>query len=878
MEINEIKGIVLEILEDIDKSSQGSTTRRYNAFLRRIGMSKKKNLKVLDIFDTIFKKHNITLWSGETEYSEISLFDRGQTVTFKLQANTKRSRGRTSKTRKNSPKAAPEISNFREFKIKYKNAGSIDIERSDSGIILYKHQVEAINRLQEKIIKQNKNPFAGLLVLPTGGGKTLTAAHWIARNYLDKNKKVLWIAHRHELLDQAKKTFHELLAFKDIFQNRTRFNYRILSGIHDKPVNVKSTDDIIIASKDSLNAGFNHLYKNWIKGKTSEMLLVIDEAHHAVAKTYRKLIDNVKVKVDVFRMLGLTATPFRTAEDEQGLLHKVFYDDIIYKIDLRTLINRGILSEPIFEEVETNVDMTSILSDRDLENIRYFDIDVIGRKTAKTIAQNDKRNWTIVNKYKQNKKKYKQTLVFALNQDNAIALNKLFQENNIKSEYVLAAIRDQVTGVTISSKQNKDKIERFRKGQVDVLISVNILTEGVDVPNVQSVFLARPTISPILMTQMIGRGLRGEKAGGTKEAFIVSFIDDWKDKVAWINPEKLLIEENTDFNDTRTETKEKLVRLISIHKIEEFAILTNKIIDTATKEALEKLDFIERVPLGIYQFSILKQEKIDEGAKDKVDIRIEEREKNCEVLVYDNLKSSYAQFVNGLDRFFRDNKLTDKDFLTDEELGQYSAIIEEEFFHGCPKHPCYVPQDIKDIIQYYAQTDTLPKFIELSDREKYDINNVANEIKNLSDQEETERINILWESNENAWKAFFGFDNKRYFVQEIYLAKMKINHPELFKKQTIVPTDIKELREIEKLSMSELREEYPQYWKYLSDSVYEKYTDKDGYYFSAQSKYRSKYKLDFQIDHIIPMHNGGLTKIENLQLLTRQENARKGKK
>lgn len=61
-----------------------------------------------------------------------------------------------------------------------------------------------------------------------------------------------------------------------------------------------------------------------------------------------------------------------------------------------------------------------------------------------------------------------------------------------------------------------------------VLINVNILTEGIDLPQTKTVFLTRPTVSTILMTQMIGRSLRGEKAGGTKEAYVVSFIDDWQ--------------------------------------------------------------------------------------------------------------------------------------------------------------------------------------------------------------------------------------------------------------------------------------------------------------------------------------------------------------
>ena len=76
--------------------------------------------------------------------------------------------------------------------------------------------------------------------------------------------------------------------------------------------------------------------------------------------------------------------------------------------------------------------------------------------------------------------------------------------------------------------------------------------------------------------------------------------------------------------------------------------------------------------------------------------------------------------------------------------------------------------------------------------------------------------------------------------------------------------------------MSDLRDLAPEYWKQLSDTVYNKHKDENGNYISASGSYKSKNKLDFQIDHIKSMHNGGLTELDNLQLLTRSENALKG--
>ena len=856
MELKDIKETCKEIVELINESGRGLIYRNYETFLDWFGMTSRRNFDLLEKVDYQLKKHGVTVWVGREELTSVADFRRGETITFRLNGeSSEESRFRNEGTKK----------------VSYKNAGTIQIVDEESGINLYKHQEEAIEKLHATIIKTNKNPFAGLLVLPTGGGKTLTAAYWLAKNFLDKDKKILWIAHRHELLEQAKLTFHERLAFKDIFVSKKSFNYRIISGIHDKPINIKSSDDILISSKDSLNAGFDHLYNNWLKGN-KEIFLVVDEAHHATAKTYRKLIKNLKDKVEQFRMIGLTATPFRTVEVEQGLLAKVFPDDIIYKVDLRTLISRGILSKPNFEEVNTDFDMTKLLSPDQLENLKYFDIDTIGKETAKTIAENDTRNWIIVNRYKNNKSKYKQTIVFALNQDNAIALKKLFEEVGVNADYVLSSIKDLATGVTLSSKENKEKIDRFRKGSLEVLINVNILTEGADFPNVQSIFLARPTISSILMTQMIGRGLRGEKAGGTKDAYIVSFIDNWKDKVSWVNPEKLLIEENIDFNDVDTETKKQIIRLVSISKIEEFASLTNKLIDSTE---LQKLNFIERIPLGIYHFSILNQ--IDDD---------EEREKNCEVLIYDNIRQSYIDFINALPDFFKKHKLTDKDNLSESELISLTEMIDDEFFFGCIKYPGYREEDIKDILQYYAQTESEPKYIELKDRDKYDLTQVANDIlignfeeKNLGRQGEEIYKNKIWESNAIEWKVFFGYD-KRYFLNEIDLAIRRLTNPDLYQRSSIVPQDTKELRKLEEMSMQEIREINPEYWKWLSDSVYKKHMDQDGFYVSATRDHKSKNKLHFQIDHIKPMNpksgERGLTVLENLQLLTRKENAGKG--
>ena len=364
---------------------------------------------------------------------------------------------------------------------------------------------------------------------------------------------------------------------------------------------------------------------------------------------------------------------------------------------------------------------------------------------------------------------------------------------------------------------------------------------------------------------MIGRGLRGLKAGGTKEAYIVSFVDDWQDKIAWINPEKLYIEENVDFNDQDKETNKSLLRLVSISKIEEFAVLTNSIIDPETKNELEKLDFIQRIPKGIYQFRYLVK---SEG---------EEIEKNCEILVYDNIEQSYQNFIETLPYFVKDNKLEERESLDEKELILYSKQIEDEFFSGVEKYPAYSIEDIKNLLQYYIVQDEVPQYLELKDRDNYDIDRIAHEIyeKGLGGKLKTDFLTKIWKDNEIEWQTFFNFD-QRVFLNEINIAENRLSFPELYKRNKQLPTEEHEIREFERMSLYEIKNANPAYGKWLSDQVYDKYKDEDGFYFSAESGYKSKNRLSFQVDHIVPMHNGGLTKLDNLQLLTREENMIKG--
>ena len=227
--------------------------------------------------------------------------------------------------------------------------------------IPYDHQKRAMECM-DRI--NSGSDFSTLVVLPTGGGKTYTAALWLLHNAIDQHKKILWIAHRQMLLDQAAEAFQRY-AYTETIPHISGFRYRIISGSssHGRTIDIRRDDDLLIVSKDSIGRSLSAL-DDWLAGE-EELFLVVDEAHHSTAKTYRRVIDYVRSKIPHVKLIGLTATPFRTAEDEQGLLGKIYTDGvknnavvhndvgITYQISLKDLISRRILAKPVFESYQT---------------------------------------------------------------------------------------------------------------------------------------------------------------------------------------------------------------------------------------------------------------------------------------------------------------------------------------------------------------------------------------------------------------------------------------------------------------------------------------------------------------------------------------------
>ena len=280
---------------------------------------------------------------------------------------------------------------------------NIPVISKDSNIKLYAHQQDAYVKLSKWNTRTTGDP-AGLLVLPTGGGKTLTATYWLIQNVLSEGKKVLWIAHRYSLLDQAYYSFERVCCKNIAVGQKNSYKCKIISGLHESAYSINPDDDIVIASKASLSVK-KDAFRNWLEKKHDNFYFIIDEVHHTPARGYRNLIQDMRQYGGKFFMLGLTATPFRTDEAEKGWMKAVFTDDTLYRISMSDLISRGILSKPEFQRIPTDIDMKQLFIDNNARDVynriirdKKFDIDK-NKRAANLIAKHYQRNTFIVQTY-----------------------------------------------------------------------------------------------------------------------------------------------------------------------------------------------------------------------------------------------------------------------------------------------------------------------------------------------------------------------------------------------------------------------------------------------------------------------------------------------
>lgn len=332
------------------------------------------------------------------------------------------------------------------------------------------HQQNALNALQ---VARETGTSKGLVVLATGMGKTYLAAF----DALQFNaSKVLFVAHREEILLQAETSFLKILPTKKVG--------RYSGKQKDKEF------DLLFASVQTIGQR-SHLNQF---APTTFDYIVVDEFHHAAANGYKRLLEHFQPKF----MLGLTATPNRT--DGSDIL-RLCDNNLIYQQDLFDGVKSEVLCPfTYFGIYDTEVDYEHL----PWRNGR-FDPDKLSNKLAtKGRAKHALKEWAA--------KAQKITLAFCVSRKHADYMADFFNDNGVQA----ASVHSE------STLTRSEALEQLSSGEIKVLFSVDLFNEGVDLPQIDTVLLLRPTESKILFLQQMGRGLRQYE--GKDRLVILDFV------------------------------------------------------------------------------------------------------------------------------------------------------------------------------------------------------------------------------------------------------------------------------------------------------------------------------------------------------------------
>ena len=338
-------------------------------------------------------------------------------------------------------------------------------------IKLFDYQEDMVKRI-EKAFRLHRSVMAQM---PTGTGKTylLTAAidSFVEDN---PNTKVWIVAHRKELVSQIEETIKKFYSYSS------------------------SKNKSLLVSVKAMSIQWLSRHYNEIEEEPG--MIVIDEAHHALAKTYKEMWE----RFPKAKFLGLTATPCRL--NGKGFMD--LFDVLVQSWNIPEFISKGRLA---------TYDFVSIKSDGVTQRL----IDSLQKRGADGDYQNKEMDMLLnkrpsIERLYQSFEEYgkdRKGIVYAINISHAKKIMELYQEHGIKA-------------VAIDSKtpaaERQADIEAFKKGDIQVLVNVDIFSEGFDCPDVEFVQLARPTLSLAKYLQMVGRGLRVAK--GKRNCVIIDNV------------------------------------------------------------------------------------------------------------------------------------------------------------------------------------------------------------------------------------------------------------------------------------------------------------------------------------------------------------------
>ncbi len=344
----------------------------------------------------------------------------------------------------------------------------------------FNHQVEILEKLE--VERQLHDRHRNLIVAATGTGKTFVAAFDFKRLRREmKNPKLLYVAHRREILTQSQQAFRHVLrdgTFGELYVD----GHRPEEG-HHVFASIQSLSQLDL---HELSPDFFHV-------------VIVDEFHHAAANTYRKLLDNIRPK----ELLGLTATPERA--DGQTILDR-FDGRIAAEIRIWEALERDLLCPFQYFGIADGTDLSHLRWSR-----RGYDV----TELQNLYTANHARVRLILQEA-QNK-------VADLLQMRALGFCVSIAHARFMAEQFCALGLPAVAVSADSADEERDRaLRRLRERDVNVVFAVDLFNEGIDVPEIDTVLFLRPTESATVFLQQLGRGLR--RSEGKNCLTVLDFI------------------------------------------------------------------------------------------------------------------------------------------------------------------------------------------------------------------------------------------------------------------------------------------------------------------------------------------------------------------
>ncbi len=713
------------------------------------------------------------------------------------------------------------------------------------------HQSAALDKLHTWFESKHTGHAGSLLVLPTGAGKTFTALRFLCTGPLSKGYKVLWLAHTHHLLEQALDGLDKEVGH--ILEPRPHLHVRVVSGTpgHYRVSDIKKTDDIVICTLQTLVSAQRSQHPQlqaFLASAGDKLFVIFDEAHHSPAYSYRTLIHELRRVSPHMFLLGLTATPTYSDEKKRGWLTELFPQNILYQVSPQTLMADGTLAKPEFEEHYTNFEPN--FDEREYQHWvgTYRDIpeDIITQ-----LAENNDRNTQIAEYYAQNRRHYGKTIIFADRWFQCEQLRQFLRNRQVRADVVYSHVDAEPGSPEARNRrtadENKQALEAFRQGNLDVLINVRMLTEGTDVPDVNSVFLTRQTTSSILLTQMIGRALRGPKFGGTPSAHIVAFIDNWRQLINWADYE--LFNDGKESDPSPTKPRPPL-QLISIDLVRD---LTSKM-DRGL--LIETAPFLTLLPLGWYHVEFTSVV----AATDDANLATGDDQEWVQqvIMVFEHEQEAYRLFVEALVSALRQGKLQQ---FADEavHLRDQQPQLEqwrEQFF---PDGGTHVGGDLLfnlfHLARHVAQNESAPRFFLFEERNNHNLDAITQQFINddLGPRRLNDALSAEYTRADRYWRAIYP-DYGRFKSHYDACANRLLGVG-----QSEMPGDIYDTND---------QPPTPELSSAVKQQV--KVRDKDRCLCCGETN-----RQRLQIDHVAPSYFGGSNELDNLQTLCRTCNNHK---